>query len=257
MVEEIAARCEIGALRSRRLGLGDRVEERPDVLRELFVAERGLADRALHDAGLLDAEFDRAALGGDDRIGDVHRHGADLRVRHQAARAEHLAETSDQRHHVGRGDAAIEFDRAALDRGDEVFGADDVRAGRARFVSLGAAGEHRDLERAARAVGQVDDAAHHLVGMLGIDAEVDREFDGLVEFGDGVGFDELDRLIELVELGADDGLAGLADSLAVLVMAYPTTSRPIERAEPSIIFIADSIDSQLRSTIFFSAISLT
>ena len=39
-------------------------------------------------------------------------------------------------------------------------------------------------------------------------------------------------------------------------MAYPTTSTPIDRAEPSIIFIADSIVSQLRSTIFFSAISL-
>src|SRR3954449_9878896 len=38
---------------------------------------------------------------------------------------------------------------------------------------------------------------------------------------------------------------------------YPATSRPIERAEPSTIFMADSIESQLRSFIFFSAISRT
>ena len=34
--------------------------------------------------------------------------------------------------------------------GDEVLGADDVGAGRARFVRLGAAREHRDAQRAAR-----------------------------------------------------------------------------------------------------------
>src|SRR5258707_15883008 len=38
---------------------------------------------------------------------------------------------------------------------------------------------------------------------------------------------------------------------------YPATSRPIERAEPSTIFMADSMVSQLRSFIFFSAISRT
>src|SRR5260221_6491181 len=38
---------------------------------------------------------------------------------------------------------------------------------------------------------------------------------------------------------------------------YPATSRPIERAEPSTIFMADSMVSQFRSFIFFSAISRT
>src|SRR6202021_866467 len=37
----------------------------------------------------------------------------------------------------------------------------------------------------------------------------------------------------------------------------PATSRPIERAEPSTIFMADSMESQFRSFIFFSAISRT
>ncbi len=97
---------------------------------------------------------------------------------------EHLAETADERHHVRRRDAAVEVDLAALNGRDQVFRADDVGAGVARFVSLGAAREHRDAQRAPGAVRQVDDAAHHLVRVLRIDAEVEREFDRLVELGD-------------------------------------------------------------------------
>src|SRR4051794_27404693 len=83
---------DVGALRAGGLGLGHRIGERLDVGHELVLGERGLADAGLHDAGLLDPELDRAALGALDRAGDVHGHGADLRVRHHAARAEHLTE---------------------------------------------------------------------------------------------------------------------------------------------------------------------
>ena len=213
-----------------------------DVLDELAVVERGLADAGMDDAGLLDAELDRAALGGLDGAGDVHRHRADLRVRHQAARAEHLTETADERHHVGRRDAAVEVDRAAVDRLDEILGADDVGAGRLRLVGLGAAGEHRDAHRAAGAVRQVADAAHHLVGVARIDAEVHRDLDGLVELRLGALLDQLHRVVERIELGAVDALAGGADALSfVCHRALPhATSRPIERAEPSIMAIAAS-----------------
>src|ERR671912_961666 len=43
----------------------------------------------------------------------------------------------------------------------------------------------------------------------------------------------------------------------IAITRYPATSRPIERAEPSTIFMADSMESQLRSFIFLSAISRT
>ena len=69
---------------------------------------------------------------------------------------------------------------------DEILGADDVGSRRARLVRLRAAREHRDAQRAAGAVRQIDDAANHLVGVLGIDAEIDRQFDRLVELGAGV-----------------------------------------------------------------------
>ena len=54
-----------------------------------------------------------------------------------------------------------------------------------RLLGLGVLGEHRDAHGLAGAVGQVDDAADHLVGVARIDAQVHRDFDGLVELGLG------------------------------------------------------------------------
>jgi hypothetical protein len=127
---------------------------------------------------------------------------------------EHLAETADQRHQLRRGDAAIELDRAALDDGDEVLGADDVRARGLRLIGLGATREHGDAQDAAGAVGQIDDAAHHLVRMLGIDAEIHGDLDRFVEFGGRIGANQLDRLVDRIELRARHALAGLGDAFS-------------------------------------------
>src|SRR5262249_51658625 len=97
-----------------------------DVLDQFLLRERGLADPSLDDPGLFDAEFDGAPLGPFDGIGDVHRHGANLWVRHDTARAKHLPETADQRHQVGGGNAAIEVDLAFAHLFNEVFRADNV-----------------------------------------------------------------------------------------------------------------------------------
>src|SRR4051812_37190550 len=117
---------DVGALGSRRLRLGDRVRERLDVRHQFLFGERRLADAGLHDAGLLDAEFHRTALGALDGVGDVHGDSADLRVRHHAARAEHLTEAADQRHHVRSGYAAVEVDLTALYLLHQILRADHV-----------------------------------------------------------------------------------------------------------------------------------
>src|SRR3954447_5079605 len=139
----------IGALGASRLRLGDRIRKSADVLDELPVIEGCLADAGVHDARLLDAELDRAALGGSDRPGDIHGHRADLRVRHQAARAQNLAETADERHHVRGGDAAVEIDVAALDPLNQILRADHVVPGGVRLVRLAAACKHRHADRPA------------------------------------------------------------------------------------------------------------
>ena len=53
------------------------------------------------------------------------------------------------------------------------------------LLGLVALGEDRDAHRLAGAVGQLHDAAHHLVRMARIDAQVHGDLDGLVELGLG------------------------------------------------------------------------
>src|SRR5262249_39092496 len=212
----------------------------------------------MDDAGLLDAELDSAALRGFDGAGDVHGHGADLGVRHHAARAQHLAEPPHQGHQVGRCNAAVEINVTAIDAFDQILGPNDVGARGARLISLGTACTHGNSHGAASAVRKRHDAANHLVGMAGVDAKIHGDLDGFVEFRLGPLLDHLYGLIEGVELFPVDALPGLQNALPVARHdAYSLTSRPIERAEPSIIRIADSMVSQLRSFIFCSAISFT
>jgi hypothetical protein len=171
---------------------------------------------------------------------------------------EHLAEPADQRHQVGGGNAAVEIDRAALHLLDQILRADHVGTRRARFVGLGATGEHAHAHAAAGAVGQADHAAHHLVGVAGIDAEIHCDLDRLVEFRLGPILDHLHRLFERIKVFAINALACFGRPFSKICHgAYSRTSMPIERAEPSIIFMAASIVEQFKSFIFFSAISLT
>ena len=87
----------------------------------------------------------------------------------------------------------------------------------------------------ARYRSEANHAAHHLVGVPRIDAEIDRKLDRFVELGRRTGFDELHRVF--------DGIAFFTGSsrsrpfpkrLDIFAMAYPLTLIPIERAEPSI-----------------------
>src|SRR5688572_24604898 len=94
-------RLEVLALRRRRLRLDDAVDEGVSVVDEVLRRERHLPDRRVNNAGLVDAELHLAGLDLLDRLRDVRSHRAGLRVRHEAARAEHLAEAPHRAHHVG------------------------------------------------------------------------------------------------------------------------------------------------------------
>src|SRR5699024_5168620 len=64
-----------------------------------------------------------------------------------------------------------------------------VGAGRQSLVELGVLGEDQHLAGLAGAVGQDDGAAHLLVGVTGVNAQLDVDFHGLVELG-GSGLDD-------------------------------------------------------------------
>src|SRR5215203_6047299 len=83
---------DVAALRRGRLRPDDLLDERRVVLDELALAEALLADRDVHVRASVGPVLELAGLGVADGLADVHRHGAGLRVRHQATWAEHPAE---------------------------------------------------------------------------------------------------------------------------------------------------------------------
>src|SRR5690606_26233855 len=85
-----------------------------------------------------------------------------------------------------------------------------------------------------------------------------RDLDRLVELHRRTVLEQPDGLIQGIGLVGIDALAGLRNALRYSChRRQPTTSRPIERAEPSTMRMAASTSLALRSFIFASAISRT
>jgi dihydroorotase len=206
--------AQVAALGRRRLGALQLVEHRTEVRLEVGGVEAGLAERHVHVAVAVGAVLDLAALelrhGASHVVGD----GAGLRVRHQATGAERTTETTDERHHVGRGDGDVEVELAGLDLGGEVIGADDVGTRLTRRRSGLAGGEHGHAHILARARRQGHSAADHLVGLAGVDAEADGDVHALVEPALGDRLDDPHGLGRRVELIAVEALQGVAVLLA-------------------------------------------
>jgi hypothetical protein len=78
----------------------------------------------------------------------------------------------------------------ALTIGGQVVHADDVGTGGLGFLGLGALGEHGHALGLAGAVGHHDGATHHLVGLLGVNAQLDGHVDGFIELGGGAFLDD-------------------------------------------------------------------
>src|SRR5450759_1429845 len=276
---------QVLALGRRRLRLHDRFDQRVGVLQQVLGRKRRLAHRRMDDPGLVDAELHLAGFYLADGLADVEGHGAGLRVGHQAARAEHLPEATDRLHHVGGGDDGFEVHETALDPLDDFLAGHDIGAGLQGFLLLLAARDGQHLLVLAKAVRQHDGAAYHLVGMLGIDAEPECEFDRLVELGKLYFLGERHGLVEVVMPNANLRLRGgelltrfahrpslwsagpspdpptlKNERLGSRIPnhdSYWTTSNPIDRAVPQTVFTAASRLSAFRSGIFSFAMSST
>src|SRR4051794_17943702 len=210
-------RPQVLALGRARLGADELLDDGLVVLEQLALLERGLAERHVHDRGAVRAVLDLAGLGLLDGLLDVHRHGADLRVRHLALRAQDAAEPTDDGHHVRRRDRDVEVGEAlVLDALGEVLGADEVRAGLLGLARLVALGEDGDLDLLAEPVRQRDRAAQLLVRVADVEAGADVHLDRLVELGPLGLLEEADRLDRAVLVRTVDLPAGLYETLAVL-----------------------------------------
>src|SRR5262249_38220826 len=193
-----------------------RAHEGLHVRGDRVLGEARLPDAGVDDPGLLGPVLDLAALGGLHGLGDVSRNRAELRVWHQSARAQHFAEPADDTHHVGGRDRTIELYLATLHLLCKVFSPNNIRAGGLRLLGARALREDGDPERLPGAARQHDGAAQVLLGLLGIDVEVQRDLDGLVELRRrprlhelhgigkrviGLGIETLARLLEALSNG--------------------------------------------------------
>ena len=153
------------------------------VRHQLGRVKLNLANRAMHNAGFIDAELHFAGFHFLDGFGHFKSDRAGLGIRHQAARAEHFAKFSGGAHHVRRGDHGIVIGPAFHDFLHDVIAADKLRAGFLCFADFFAAGDHQHAHRFAKPVGQAHGSAHNLVGVLGIHAQIDGQLHGFVELG--------------------------------------------------------------------------
>src|SRR5690606_36855547 len=163
---------------------------------------------------LVDAEVDPAALEVVDGLRHVQRHGAGLRVRHEATGAEHAAQATDLAHEVRGGDRGVEVGVAGRDLLDQLVAADLGRTSGLGLRGARTGGEHDAAGGLAGAVRQADRAAGPPVGLAGVDAEPERHLDGGVELGGRTLLGETHGLGGGVETATVDRLSGLAVALA-------------------------------------------
>src|SRR5690606_27240598 len=207
---------DVAPLRSGRLEPQHLVDGGQVVLQQLLLVEGDLADDEVEVAVAVDAELDLAALDVGDRLGHVHGDRAGLRVGHEAARTEDAAQATDLAHHVGGGHDRVEVEEALLDPLDQVVVAHVVGACGPGLLGTLTGSEDQDPGGLAGAVGQVDGAAHHLVGLTRVDTQPHSDLDGRVEL-DGAGLlGQPDSFGGRVEPSAVDLLSRLAVALAAL-----------------------------------------
>ena len=101
----------------------------------------------------------------------------------ESARAEHAAQGPDDAHHVRRGQSHVEVHRASLDLLRQVVAADDIGAGGPGFLGVLALSEDRHPLALTQTVRQRHRAADVLIGLLGVDSQVGRDLNRLVELG--------------------------------------------------------------------------
>ena len=184
------AAADILTLGSGGLSLDDGAHQSVEVLLELLGTEGDLADGAVDDVGLVETVLDLTGFDLVDGGGDVGGHSAGLGGGHQTLGAEHLTKTADDTHHVGGRHDDVEVKPVLLgDLLHQLHAAGIVGAGSQSLVELGVLGEDQHLAGLAGAVGQDDGAAHLLVGVTGVNTQLDVDFHGLVELG-GSGLDD-------------------------------------------------------------------
>src|SRR5690606_35875779 len=192
----------VDTLGSSRTSLVQGIDQSSKVGLQLFNFERSTANGGVDDTGLVGTVLHLTCLGVLHRSGNVGGDGTNLGVGHQATGAEHLAEGTHDTHGVRRSDDHVEVQVAGLDAFGQVFHTDDVGTSCLGSFSLFALSEYGNAYALAGAGRQHDGATHELVGLTGVDTQLNGHVDGLIELGGGSFLHQAQSLGDRVQLGA-------------------------------------------------------
>ena len=196
-----SAALHVSTLEGLGFELGDRIQHLCSILIDLLGSEGDLAYASVHNAGLVDLEVDLTALDVLDGVTDFHGNGAGLGVRHEAAGAEDLTEGTDLRHNGRGADDDVDVGPTALDLLDVFVETCIVGSCCLCLVHLVGGAERENAHDLTGSVREGDNAADHLVGLTGVNAEIHGELDGRVELGESNILQKSARLCERINLG--------------------------------------------------------
>jgi hypothetical protein len=117
-------------------------------------------------------------------------------------------------HRVRGGDGNIEINETFLNLFDQVFKADEFRAGGLGGLGGGTFGEHQHAHFLARTMRQRTGRAGGLVRLLRVNSHAEAERDGLVELGRGKLFESFSRFFQGIALARFDELERLLVAFA-------------------------------------------
>src|SRR5271157_6447447 len=120
----------------------------------------------MDDARLVHAKLHFASLDFLDGPDYVHGYCPGFGIGHEAARSQHLSQTSDGLHHVRSRDHGVEIQPATLNLLNDVVATRLVGPGFTRLPNFLAGSNYDNALALAQAMGQNYGAAHHLVGVL-------------------------------------------------------------------------------------------
>ena len=139
----------------------------------------------MYDTGLVDLEVDLTRLHFANSLGNVHRYRTALGVRHETTGTQHTAESTDLTHDSGHRDDHVDVGPAALNFVDIFVETYIVCAGFLSSCLLIGSAEAKHAYRLTGTVRKGNDAAYHLVGLTGVNAETNVDIQRSVELGRG------------------------------------------------------------------------
>ena len=219
----------------------------------------------MDDVGLVQSVLDLTCFDIVDCLGNIHRDGTGLGVRHKAFRSEDTAETTDNAHHIRCGNDYVEIKPAVvLDTGKELLAADVISACCLCLIQLRTLCEYEHANLLAGAGGKDYCATDLLICMTSVAACTDVDLNSLIKFCSCGLLDKRNGFFRFINGCAVDKFRRFSILFTMFhicfllsAITYSATVIPMLLAVPSIMLIAASRLAALRSGIFISAISLT